>query len=82
MESCSLSEFSVDQLQVILNVIVAKIVDEDMHRKEWIKHFSRLGGYYENQPGRAKEYETLQLFRVQILNAIVQVKSTEVISSN
>jgi hypothetical protein len=77
-----LNDFTSQQLQVLLNVVVAKIVDEDLHRKEWIKYFSRLGGYYETQPERAKEYETLQLFRVQILNAIVDVKSKEIVNSN
>lgn len=83
--SANLNEFTTEQLQVLLNVVVAKIMDEDLHRKEWLKYFrNRFGfdGYYEDQPQRAKEYETLQLFRVQILNAIVDIKMKEEIASN
>lgn len=81
--SVSLNEFSSEQLQVLLNVVVAKIIDEDLHRKEWLKYFQApYMGYYDHQPERAKEYETLQLFRVQILNAIVEVSQRETMQSN
>lgn len=80
--SANLSDFTTEQLQVLLNVVVAKIVDEDLHRKEWLKVFNisyneSLSNefFYDWQPAKAKEYETLQLFRVQILTAIVEVKS-------
>lgn len=87
--SANLNEFTTEQLQVLLNVVVSKIIDEDLHRKEWLKVFNSsynesLGNefFYDWQPGKAKEYETLQLFRVQILNSIVEVKLREEVASN
>jgi hypothetical protein len=81
--SPNLSDFSNEALQTLLNVVVAKIVDEDNHRKEWLKYFSPwMGGYYDNQKDRAKTYEYLCLWRVQILNAIGKVGIQEVIKSN
>lgn len=77
-----LTDFTYAELQVLLNVIVTKIVDEDMHRKEWLKYFSRLGGYYEFQSERASEYNALCLWRVQILDAMVTVKMREEVNSN
>lgn len=73
MSTPNLSEFSKDELQVLLNVVVAEIVDEDNHRKEWLKYFGGIGGYYEAQEERLKKYKTLCLWRVQLLNAIGKV---------
>lgn len=84
--SVSLNEFTTEQLQVLLNVVVAKIIDEDLHHKEWLKYFAddenMYYAYWGSQPERLKEYETLQLFRVQILNAIAEVRMKEDILSN
>jgi hypothetical protein len=85
--SVNLSEFTTEQLQVLLNLVVLKITEENNHRKEWLKYFSIPGadipdGYYMNQPEKAKEMETLALWRVQILNSIVEVSQKETMQSN
>jgi hypothetical protein len=90
--SASLKDFSSDELQTLLNVVVTNIVEEDEHKKEWCKMFgedkdgvpweSEL--YYDEtiRPIRGVNYEHLCLWRVQILDAIGKVGSQQIVNSN
>lgn len=87
--SVNLNEFTSSQLQTLLDVVVAKIVDEDEHKKEWIKRFAGpnlefSSAWYDAmcRPIRDANYEHLTLWRVQILNAIGKVGVREEIVSN
>jgi len=89
----NLTDFDSKQLQTLLDIVVAKIVDEDEHKKEWCKAFGRdplwldfydSGMYYDinQRPLRPVNYEHLCLWRVQIKNAIGKVGTQETIGSN
>lgn len=87
-----LDQFSLAELQTLLDVVVAKIVEEDEHKKEWCRVFafdpkdvsSLEEMYYDEfqRPLRSTNYEHLCLWRTQILNSIVEVKLREQVNSN
>lgn len=81
--TANLNEFSLAELQTLLDVVVAKIVEEDEHKKEWCRVFafdpkdvsSLEEMYYDEfqRPLRSTNYEHLCLWRTQILTAIGKV---------
>ena len=85
----SLTDFDPQPLQTLLNLVVAKIVEEDQHKKEWIKAFmgtdeSFANAWYDSncRPLRDVNYEHLCLWRAQILNSIGKVGVREIVESN
>ena len=82
--TANLSDFTTEQLQVLLNVVVGRVVDLEQRRNDWENYFGHLMSitYQEYNPEHFNEHETLELFRVQILNAIVEVSQIETMQSN
>ena len=84
-----LTDFDSKELQTLLDIVVAKIVEEDNHKSEWIKAFMGPDEFFANawydsacRPLRDVNYEHLCLWRTQILNAIGKVGAQEEINSN
>ena len=85
-----LTDFDSKELQTLLDIVVYRILEEDEHKKEWIKTFGNSffttedEAHYDEvqRPLRSTNYEHLCLWRTQILNAIGKVRLQEEINSN
>lgn len=83
--SVHLTDFTTNQLQVLLNTVVAKVVDLQS-KADHLKGICEACevSYPATDIDKMIEFEleTLSLFRVQILNAIAEVDRKEFINSN
>lgn len=84
-----LIDFDSQQLQTLLDIVVARIMEEDKHKGEWILRFNgddeEFGSAWYDLNCRALRpvnYEHLCLWRTQILNAIGKVGVQDEINSN
>jgi hypothetical protein len=87
--SVNLNEFTSQQLQIALEAMYFRLLDCRMFVKSAREIYEESGvgdlvQFIEFQDIKTKinEIETLELFRDQILNAIVEVKSREIVNSN
>ena len=87
-----LTDFDSKELQTLLDIVVAKLVEEDIHKHEWVRTFANditkdLDFYWDLydrdcRPLRPVNYEHLCLWRTQILDAIGKVGVQEMINNS
>jgi hypothetical protein len=84
--SVNLTEFSYKELETLLtSVLVSEISIESRISERIFIYDKARANYPMDVPEVKKEHEELerlQLWHVQILNAIVEVKSREIVNSN
>lgn len=77
-----LSDFSIDQLQELLCVVVGSLIIKREHLNNMIELWGNTNSGYPYIKKKQDEIDRLDLWHTQILSAITKIKIQEIVNSN